>query len=411
MAFDAEQSAIEAARTTLTQSYQDRPNYADELREEIYGGEQALPSLRENRDSAIRGLYDADKRMADRYANQESDMFIKNPYAREKLMSAQHQTELGGVQDIMRMIESREDVLGDILSKGLDLYDYGLKAEEFEYNAMLKDLDNAMKIAEFNRKAAGSGSGSKMGLLDLKKALSGAWGTAVAPEDLVDREYTDADRFYTSPEGVSFEWDMEGGKWVKEDFGDIPTGWGSLWDQPDDVLSFLDAQGLGLAAAENIFDESAGNVETNEQVFKSDEITRYLGIEGLPVTPERQAAYRQRKDKVDKQKNLSFEDILKSGNQPSMSSSATITPTPSATPANQVGDLTNLLSSPYMQDMEQQQMAELQQDMFSDVDNYLNDSQGYTDQQAAQEIYNSFEGAIGYDEILTAIAMRRMGIR
>ncbi len=119
-----------------------------------------LAGMRSNRDEMVRALYDEDKRMADRYANPESEMFIRNPYNRAKALSGQHQQEMGSIQNIEGMISNRKDTLERDLLKGLEIYKMGLEASKFEQSSLMDELSGALDIAKFEQSVRTEGQGA-----------------------------------------------------------------------------------------------------------------------------------------------------------------------------------------------------------------------------------------------------------
>jgi len=158
-AYDDYMAQIAQSRQDVGQRIAGLPEYETSLREKVYGTEQALPSLRGQVGDKIKALYDADKRNADVYSSQSSPMYIRDPYQRDKLISSQHQAELGEIQDIQGMISQRQDVLGSGIQKGLQIYQSGIDAAKWKHSSLLEELNQAMKI-DASRRSAGGGAGS-----------------------------------------------------------------------------------------------------------------------------------------------------------------------------------------------------------------------------------------------------------
>lgn len=160
-------------RQTYGQRQADLPQTQEELRQTIYGGDKVLPTLRATRDDAIMALYDVDKRLADRYANPQSEMFIRDPYAREKLAAGQHQSVLGSVAGAERQVARREDILGNLLDKSLQLAMIQAETARNQHSMLL----NEAKLA------AQEGSGSDLASLLALLAGQGAEETRQPTED------------------------------------------------------------------------------------------------------------------------------------------------------------------------------------------------------------------------------------
>lgn len=147
--------------TQIAQSRQDvgqriagLPQFQTDLSTAVYGADKSLPSLRGQVGDKIQALYDVDKRAAERYSSPESNMFIRNPYEREKLMGQQHQAEMGSIGGLQEMIAKRQDVLGSAMGKGLDIYKAGIDAQKFEYQSLMDELNMSMKIDAAKRAGA-----------------------------------------------------------------------------------------------------------------------------------------------------------------------------------------------------------------------------------------------------------------
>ena len=147
-------SQISQARSDVGQRIAGLPQFETDLRTEVYGKEQAVPALREQISSKIRGLYDADKRNADVYANRQSPMYMRDPYAREKYISGQHQQELGSLQGLQNMLAGRQDQIGGAIEKGLQIYQAGVDAAKFQHSSLLDELNAGIAV----QKARSSGT-------------------------------------------------------------------------------------------------------------------------------------------------------------------------------------------------------------------------------------------------------------
>jgi hypothetical protein len=123
-----------------TAGYPDVQLMYENLRKNIYGNDTVTPNLRATRDAAISQLWDVDKRLADRYANPQSNMFIQDPYAREKLAAGQHQSVLNSVSQNERLVQAREDMLGNLLDKSLELLKLQLSQNQANATPSIADL-------------------------------------------------------------------------------------------------------------------------------------------------------------------------------------------------------------------------------------------------------------------------------
>jgi len=206
--YDDYMAQISQARQDLGQRIAGLPQFQTNLSEEVYGREQALPSLRSQVSDQIKALYDVDVRAADRYANPQSEMFIRNPYNREKIMSQQHQGGLGQIQDLQNLIAQRQDVLGNAMEKGLEIYKAGLEAQKFNYQSLLDELDAQMKIDAAKRSAAGSARKTSPTFSQIVgEAYKNAPTTTGNPGDTI------------SQGGFNYAWDTVNNRWYPSDFG------------------------------------------------------------------------------------------------------------------------------------------------------------------------------------------------
>jgi|WetSurSiteA1Bulk_404760.scaffolds.fasta_scaffold18764_2 hypothetical protein len=156
MAYEDYLAQIAQNRTDVGQRIANLPQFETNLREQVFGADQSIPSLRTQISSKVNALYDVDKRMADVYSNPNNPMYIRDPYQRDKYASTQHQAELGTIGDLQNMLGSRQDILGNAIDKGMKIYQAGIDAAKFEQESLLSELDAAIKVAAAKR--AGSGT-------------------------------------------------------------------------------------------------------------------------------------------------------------------------------------------------------------------------------------------------------------
>jgi len=114
-----------------------------------------LQSYRGQHAAKIQELYEADKRLADRYANPESEVYLNDPYAREKARATQSQATAGEITDIMSKISERKSYLEDSYEKGLKIWQLGLEAQKQEFAALNDIFGNAMKMKEAEESRSG----------------------------------------------------------------------------------------------------------------------------------------------------------------------------------------------------------------------------------------------------------------
>ena len=211
-AYDDYMAQIAQSRQDVGQRIAGLPEFETSLREKVYGTEQALPSLRSQVSDKIRQLYDADKRAADVYSARTSPLYIRDPYEWEKLISSQHQAELGEIQDLQKLIGQRQDVLGSGIEKGLQIYQAGIDAAKWQHSSLLDELNAAMKIDAARRAAgrAGTGTGTTT-YTNLVRILGSQAPTDTPPDPNEVRSIS----------GWDYAWDANAGKWYATDLGDL----------------------------------------------------------------------------------------------------------------------------------------------------------------------------------------------
>src|SRR3990167_5411621 len=152
-------SAAEQHIASLTQAvkqgYSGLPGVTEALRKSLYSREKTLPGLENDYESKIKELYDADKRYADVYANPESQMYIEDPMARQSLVSGQKADTRGQLGNVLNLIQQRNQTLGSALDKGLDMYKYGLQAQEFELKQAESAYDRLYRKEQDSKKGSG----------------------------------------------------------------------------------------------------------------------------------------------------------------------------------------------------------------------------------------------------------------
>jgi hypothetical protein len=205
--YDEYLAQISQARTDIGQRIAGMPQFSTNLSEQVYGKEGALPSLRTQASEKVRALYDTDKRMADRYANPASEMYMKDPYARRKLTSAQHQQGMTEIQNLNNMIANRQDVLGSAIEKGLEIYKAGIDAQKFEYQGLMDELNMKMKIDSARASSSGAAAKKYPRFTEIvDQALSNA---PTTPGTQIGEQ--------SNVKGFNYQWN--GQNWYPSDFG------------------------------------------------------------------------------------------------------------------------------------------------------------------------------------------------
>lgn len=147
------------------------PQTEQQLRGTMFS-DSTLQGLRGQEQAKIKELWEHDKRLAEQYANPESEVYLEDPYAREQARATQFQGTVGELGDIQQDIGTRRDVIGDALENAMKLLQYGVEAQKFEYSALTDELNSAIKLEEQRQKKAASGADSGY-LTDLFNMLTG----------------------------------------------------------------------------------------------------------------------------------------------------------------------------------------------------------------------------------------------
>lgn len=105
-------------------------------------------SLMGNKNQKIMELYEHDKRLADTYANPQSDLYMEDPYARERARAVQAQATGGEIVDIGQQMAQRGNVLQDAMEQSMRLMEYGLRAKELEAQLLQKEFQNLLDLEQ-----------------------------------------------------------------------------------------------------------------------------------------------------------------------------------------------------------------------------------------------------------------------
>jgi hypothetical protein len=229
--------AVEKKISDLTSAvkagYSGLPGITDALRKALYEREKTLPGLESDVESKIQELYTADKRLAERYANPESEMYIENPMNRQAIISGQKADIRGEYGNLLNLIQSRQNVIGNALNKGLELYKAGLAAQEFELQQAEKEWERIFKKQEAARKGSSTASKSA-GMSELAKILlSGKTGWQPTEEKPTFNPSEDGrtNISWHSPLG-QWQWSYEKNDW-------IPTGMEGTDRYKQDIVDLI----------------------------------------------------------------------------------------------------------------------------------------------------------------------------
>lgn len=140
------------------------PRTEENIRANLFGGDKTLASLRQNQETKIMELFEHDKRIAERYANPQSEAYLQDPYMREVARANQFQGTVGELSQLQSQTEARRDVLGDTLDKALKLAQYGVQAKQIENQLLQQEFEN-----ELNKQKLSGGSGTLDELLSISE--------------------------------------------------------------------------------------------------------------------------------------------------------------------------------------------------------------------------------------------------
>jgi len=173
--YTGDEGALMARQKSLTeaiqQGYKQAPTVQQSLASAVESEEGMIGPLAEERGNIVKALFEHDKNLASRYAEPTSPMYIEDPLARERAVAAPESTLWGALSRLNALIGTRKALLGDVISRGMDIYTAGLKAQEAELENVWKQLERlerkekeeedkrrweaeyALKVAELGKKA------------------------------------------------------------------------------------------------------------------------------------------------------------------------------------------------------------------------------------------------------------------
>jgi len=164
------QGRIESLTRAVSEGYKMAPTVRESLARSVAAEEGMIEPLAEERGNLISQLFEIDKGLAQKYAAPESEMYIEDPMARERAISGRESALWGALSRLNALIGTRRAMMGDVISRGLDIYTAGLKAQEAELENAWKQLQRideaekekrrreeweaeyALKVAELGRK-------------------------------------------------------------------------------------------------------------------------------------------------------------------------------------------------------------------------------------------------------------------
>lgn len=157
----AQEKKIESLTGAISKGVGGLPAINEALRKALFEREKTLPGLEKDLEGKIQELYSADKGMAERYAKPGEEMYIEDPMARQALVSGQKADIRGEYGEILNLIQSRSQVLGNALEKGTELYKAGIAAQELELKQAESAWDRIFKKMEFGQRAGKEAKGEQ----------------------------------------------------------------------------------------------------------------------------------------------------------------------------------------------------------------------------------------------------------
>lgn len=296
------QKAIQQNRQSMSEYAQKIP----QLMSQNTAGDQEVQGLQSNKNAKILELYNHDKMLADQYANPNSNLYLQDPYARERARATQNQATAGEVLDIGSQIQTRKDYLKQQADQQLQLLEMALKEKQMEQDSLQNELSNAIRYQEANKDTSGSAD-----LLNLFNALSTlqknrqslqasapiASGVARDKGELqaLARQHPGEDFHYTPNNDGTYQWSVAGPQtqFLTQNQANTlaSSGTGPLTNQ-DDVVQQLLAATIARnpkMANEATILASALLPKTDAFGFSEKEVAS--GVAGLPRTPENTAKY------------------------------------------------------------------------------------------------------------------------
>jgi hypothetical protein len=170
----AAENRIQSLTQAVSSGTSGLPGITDALRTQLYQREKTLPGLEKQNESKIQELYAADKNMAQTYGNPNSNMYIENPMQRQAIVSGQKTDIRGELGNILNLIQSRQQTMGNAIDKGMELYKMGLEAQKLELDQAEKTWSRIMEKAKFEESKKNSGTDYSAYVAALNaKAMSG----------------------------------------------------------------------------------------------------------------------------------------------------------------------------------------------------------------------------------------------
>lgn len=112
------------------------PQVKQKMGEEVLAGATDIPELGADKDRMIKQLFETDKSMM--ATTPGSEGYIEDPMAREAALRMREGVVGEGIEGLSTIIGTRQKVLGDTLTKGMEMYKAGLEAKAAELDTLYK---------------------------------------------------------------------------------------------------------------------------------------------------------------------------------------------------------------------------------------------------------------------------------
>lgn len=139
------QQLISQNRQDLTQRMAQMPS---NIAPPNFAKDDQIVARQREKEQKIMEMYEHDRRLADTYANPQNEMYLEDPYAREKARSMQSQASAAEILNINRAMQEREATLTADYERAMKEQEMAFKLKELEGRLLQNELENALKIQQ-----------------------------------------------------------------------------------------------------------------------------------------------------------------------------------------------------------------------------------------------------------------------
>lgn len=137
------QGRINQLTQQVSSGFKGMPQVRQDMGNQLLDTEGSLPVMAQDRGAMLEKLFNADQAMSSRFANPESPDFIENPMARNTGTEQYTNTLWGSLGALNTTISARKQILGDTITRGMEVYKAGLEAQQIELDNMYKQMEIA----------------------------------------------------------------------------------------------------------------------------------------------------------------------------------------------------------------------------------------------------------------------------